>query len=90
MSRQTLWGAFATLVVLAASACSSEYRATSPKEVRALAGSPEAVTAREEAERNLRNIVEAYAEHTQLALGLVVVHDECIGGRARRWFDPDG
>ncbi|CAM5642479.1 hypothetical protein AB0N42_33515 [Streptomyces pseudogriseolus] len=90
MSRKTLWGAFATLMVLAASACSSEYRATSPKEVRALAGSPEAVAAREEAERNLRNIVETYAEHTPLALGLVVVHDECIGGRARRWLDPDG
>lgn len=60
------------------------------KEVRALAGSPEAVAAREEAERNLRNIVETYAEHTPLALGLVVVHDECIGGRARRWLDPDG
>ncbi|MEW2325409.1 hypothetical protein AB0926_30710 [Streptomyces griseoincarnatus] len=90
MSRKTLWGAFATLVVLAASACSSEHRATSPEEVRTLAGSPEAITARDEAERNLRNIVEAYAEHTQLALGLVVVNDECLGGRARRWLDPDG
>ncbi len=62
MSRQTLWGAFATLVVLAASACSSEHRATSPEEARTLAGSPEAVTAREEAERNLRNTVETYAD----------------------------
>lgn len=90
MSHKTLRGAFATLVVLAASACSSEHRATSPKEVRALAGSPEAVAAREQAERNLRNTVEAYAEHTQLALGLVVVNDECLGGQARRWLDPNG
>lgn len=90
MSHKTLWGVFATLVVLAASACSSEYRATSPETVRTLAGGPEAVAARERAERNLRATVEAYAEHTPLALGLVVVHDECLGGRARRWLDPDG
>ncbi len=55
-----------------------------------LAGSPEAVTARERAERSLRGTVEAYAEHTPLALGLVVVRDECLGGRARVWLDSNG
>ncbi|WP_405948032.1 hypothetical protein OG588_16985 [Streptomyces prunicolor] len=46
-ARKTLWGAVATVVVVAVSAYSAQSRATSPKEVRQLAGSAQALQARE-------------------------------------------
>ncbi|MFD5469960.1 hypothetical protein [Streptomyces sp. NPDC127105] len=70
------------------SACGSG--ATSPKELRRLAGSREAVGARERTEGRLRGVVRAYADRTELALGLVEVRDNCKGGAAKEWFFQDG
>ncbi|MGW0886366.1 hypothetical protein [Streptomyces sp. NPDC002671] len=78
------------VLVLAVSACSSQDRATSPKTVRKLAGSSEAVKARQTAEKRLRDVVRAYDERTPLTLGLVVVRNECFGGTARQWIDSNG
>ncbi|MFE7935558.1 hypothetical protein ACFU6S_43905 [Streptomyces sp. NPDC057456] len=89
-SRKTAWGAVAAIVVLALSACSSEHRAPSPEEVRELAGSTDAVQARQEAEKNLRDVVWAYADRTPLTLGLLVVRDTCLGGPAKQWIDSNG
>lgn len=89
-TRRTLWGAVATVAVLAVSACSAQSRATSPKEVRKLAGSAQALHAREETESRLRGVVRAYADHTPLTLGMVVVRDTCLGGKAKQLFDSNG
>ncbi|MDF3290160.1 hypothetical protein [Streptomyces silvisoli] len=70
------------------SACSSS--ATSPKEMRKLAGSSQAVQARQKTEKRLRDVAQAYADHTPLALRLVVVRDTCQGGAAKQWFFQDG
>ncbi|MEV7145511.1 hypothetical protein AB0O05_03340 [Streptomyces sp. NPDC093084] len=89
-ARRSAWGAFGTVVVLALSACSSQGRAASPKEVRELAGSAEAVQARQETEGHLRDVVRAYDDHTPLVLGMVVVRDTCLAGRGKQWFDSNG
>ena len=88
--RKTLWGAVATVVVVAVSACSAQGRATSPKEVRRLAGSAQALQARERTESRLRGVARAYAEDTPLALGMLVVRDTCRGGSAEQLFDSNG
>ncbi|MFC7863916.1 hypothetical protein ACOZGD_32280 [Streptomyces murinus] len=75
------------LLALAVSACSAEDREVPEKTVRKLAGSPEAVDARQESEAGLRDVVQAYAEHTPLKLGLVVVRDNCWGGTAKGWLE---
>ncbi|MGW3289423.1 hypothetical protein ACWDR3_32770 [Streptomyces sp. NPDC001002] len=80
----------ATVIVLALSACSSEGHAVSPKEVRKLAGSAEAVQARQKAEEHLRDVVRAYDDRTRLTLALVVVRDTCLAGRGKQWFDSNG
>ncbi|MGW3172640.1 hypothetical protein [Streptomyces sp. NPDC001153] len=87
---ETMWCSFLAVLVLAASACSSQDRATSPKTVRKLAGSSEAVRARQAEEKHLRDVVRAYAEQNPLTLGLVDVRDECFGGTARQWIDSNG
>ncbi|MGW1917769.1 hypothetical protein ACWCQS_45800 [Streptomyces sp. NPDC002076] len=89
-SRKTVWGTVATIVVLALSSCSSQDRATSPKEVRKLAGSTEAVEARQRAEGRLRDVVQAYSNHTPLRLGMLVLNDTCRGGAAKQWFGSNG
>lgn len=78
------------LLVLAVPACSAEYRATSPEEVRELAAGPPAREARKEVEDHFRTAVRAYDERTPLALGLVTVHDTCFGGAAKEWFFQTG
>jgi hypothetical protein len=83
-------GSLFTILVLAICGCSSKDRAISSEEVRALAGSPQAVEARDAAEQRLRAAVRAYADHTALNLRLVSVRDQCLGGEATRRFDPDG
>ncbi|MER6032185.1 hypothetical protein [Streptomyces sp. NPDC001851] len=75
------------LLALAVSACSAEDRAVPEKTVRKLAGSPEAVNARQKSEARLREVVQAYVENTPLKLGLVVVSDSCWGGTARGWLE---
>ncbi|WP_328885632.1 hypothetical protein [Streptomyces sp. NBC_00316] len=77
-------------LLLALSACSSQDRATGPKEVRELAGSTQARQSREAAEEPLRTMVRAYDENTPLTLGLVTVNDRCVGGAAKEWFFQTG
>lgn len=89
-SRKTVWGTVATIVVLSLAACSSQNRATSPKEVRKLAGGPDAVQARQTTESRLRDVVHAYADRTSLNFGMLVVRDTCLGGTAKQWFDSNG
>ncbi|MFF5408555.1 hypothetical protein ACFY8K_37640 [Streptomyces misionensis] len=74
-------------LALAVSACSAEDQPVPEKTVRKLAGSPEAVSARQKSEAGLREVVQAYAEHTPLKLGLVVVSDDCWGGTAKGWLE---
>ncbi|WP_406391049.1 hypothetical protein [Streptomyces sp. NBC_00887] len=78
------------LLVLAVPACSADERATSPEEVRELAGGTQAQEARKVAEDHLRTAVRAYDEDTPLVLGLTTVNDQCIGGAAKEWFFPTG
>ncbi|WP_129308990.1 hypothetical protein [Streptomyces sp. L2] len=85
-----MWGTVATIIVVALSACSSQVRATSPKEVRRLAGSAQAAQARQKTESRLRDVVHAYADRTPLKLGMLVLRDNCIGGRAKQWIDSNG
>ncbi|WP_189957000.1 hypothetical protein [Streptomyces alanosinicus] len=75
------------LLALAVPACSAVDRAVPEKTVRKLAGSPEAVKTRRRAEAGLREVVQAYVEHTPLKLGQVVVNDTCEGGTARGWLE---
>jgi hypothetical protein len=75
------------VLVLALGACG---RATSEKTVRKLAGSPEAVKARQEAESAVRSTIGAWDAETPLTLGLVVLEDVCIGGRSKEWFFQTG
>ncbi|MEU5771258.1 hypothetical protein ABZ782_35695 [Streptomyces asoensis] len=88
--RKTAWGAIAAAMVLTASACSAERRATSPEEVQKLAGSAVAEHARQESEKNLRDVVRAYDERTPLTLDLLVMRDTCLGGAAKQWIDSNG
>ncbi|MFJ2847784.1 hypothetical protein ACIPD2_40195 [Streptomyces griseofuscus] len=88
--KSTAKGGLALLLLLTLTACSSGNRAISPKEARRLAGSHQAVEARRQAEQRLRNVVGAYADHTRLILGLVVVRDACQTGLHRQAFFQDG
>ncbi|MFE9374715.1 hypothetical protein ACFYM2_33780 [Streptomyces sp. NPDC006711] len=78
------------LLVFALSACSSQDRATSPQEVRSLAGSSQALQSRKIAEGRLRATVNEYATHTPLTLGLVTLNDVCAGGKAKELFFQSG
>lgn len=78
-----------SVALLAVSACSQD-GATSPKTVRKLAGSAEAVKAREQEEQEIRNTITDWDAHTTLTLGLVTVDDSCMGGRAKELFSQDG
>ncbi|MGW1295282.1 hypothetical protein [Streptomyces sp. NPDC002533] len=78
---------FTIVLVLALTACG---RATSEKTVRRLAGSPDALKARQEAESAGRNIIAAWDAETPLTLGLVVLEDVCVGGSAPEWLFPTG
>ncbi|WP_275462337.1 hypothetical protein [Streptomyces noursei] len=84
------FGALSVLLIFALSACSSQNRATTPKEVRNLAGSPRAEEARKKAEKRLRSIVDAYDKKTPLTLALVTLEDVCSGGTAKQLFFPNG
>lgn len=64
--------------------------ATSEKTVRRLAGSPEALKARHEAELVSRDVIAVWEADTPLTLGLVVLEDVCFGGRAKELFLPTG
>ncbi|MFE7028829.1 hypothetical protein ACFU9Y_00855 [Streptomyces sp. NPDC057621] len=75
------------IVVLVLAACG---RATSAKTVHRLAGSPEAVKARQEAELATRNTIAVWDSDTPLTLGLVVLEDVCVGGKAKEWFFHTG
>ncbi|MGW2866496.1 hypothetical protein, partial [Streptomyces sp. NPDC001205] len=88
--RESASRALGILLVFALSACSPQARATSPQEVRELAGSPGAQQSRKTAEDRMRGIVNAYAKNTPLTLGLVAIHDVCAGGRAKELFFQDG
>ncbi|MFG2206766.1 hypothetical protein [Streptomyces sp. NPDC048638] len=85
-----LFGLVSVLLIFAVTACSSQNRATSPKEVRRLAGSRQAKEARDKAEERLRSIADAYDRKTPLALALVTVDDLCKGGAAKEWFFQTG
>lgn len=85
-----LFGILSLLLILTLSACSSQNRATSPKEVRKLAGSTQVQQSRQATEEHLRSIVHAYDKNTPLALGLITVNDMCTGGAAKDWFFPSG
>ncbi|MER5561176.1 hypothetical protein ABT071_21485 [Streptomyces sp. NPDC002506] len=88
--RETVTRALGVLLVFALSACSAEDQATSPQEVRKLAGSPQAQQSRRKTEDQLRATVNAYAKDTPLALSLVAVDDICAGGKARELLFHDG
>ncbi|MFI6469843.1 hypothetical protein ACIBL5_06195 [Streptomyces sp. NPDC050516] len=88
--RETVSRAHGLLLVFALSACSSQDKATSPQEVRTLAGSPQAQLSRKIAEDRMRGIVNAYAKDTPLALGLVAIHDVCAGGKAKELLFQTG
>ncbi|MGW1656347.1 hypothetical protein [Streptomyces atratus] len=83
-----LLGFLSLLLIL--SACSAQNRATSPKEVRNLAGSTQVQQSRKAAEEHLRSIVHAYDKNTALTPGFVTVNDMCVGGAAKEWFFPTG
>ncbi|MFE2974103.1 hypothetical protein [Streptomyces sp. NPDC059258] len=78
---------FTIVLVLVLAACG---RATSEKTVRKLAGSPEALKARQEAELASRDIIAAWDAETPLTLGLVTLEDVCVGGSAQEWLFPTG
>ncbi|MFH8403139.1 hypothetical protein ACH4E9_37880 [Streptomyces anulatus] len=65
-------------------------RATSERTVRKLAGSPEALKARQEAELASRDVIAVWDAETPLTLGLVVLEDVCVGGSAPEWLFPTG
>ncbi|MFI1190256.1 hypothetical protein [Streptomyces californicus] len=65
-------------------------RATSEKTVRKLAGSREALRARQEAESALRDVIAVWDAETPLTLGLVVLEDVCVGGSAPELFFSSG
>ncbi|MEU5540472.1 hypothetical protein [Streptomyces sp. NPDC020362] len=77
------------MALLAVSACSPD-SATSPKTVRKLAGSAEAVRTRKQVEQEMRKAIAYWDAHTPLKLGLVTLEDSCTGGRAKEWFFQDG
>ncbi len=78
---------FTVVLVLVLAACG---RATSEKTVRKLAGSPEALKARQEAELAGQDIIAVWGAETPLTLGLVVLEDVCVGGSAPEWLFPTG
>ncbi|WP_416964009.1 hypothetical protein [Streptomyces sp. Agncl-13] len=82
-------GAVCGVALLVVSACSQD-GAISPKKVRELAGSTEAVRAREQVEQGFRKTIAHWDAHTALTLGLVTVDDSCAGGQAKEWFFQDG
>ncbi|MFF2808803.1 hypothetical protein ACFVT2_16810 [Streptomyces sp. NPDC058000] len=84
------FGALSVLLIFVLTACSSQNRATTPKEVRDLAGSPQAEEARKKTEKRLRSIVDAYDKKTPLTLALVTLEDVCSGGTAKQLFFPNG
>lgn len=75
------------VLILPLAACG---RATSEKTVRELAGSAEAVKARQEAETGIRDVIATWDTDTPLTLGLVAVEDVCVGGQAKEWFFSSG
>ncbi|SHN08553.1 hypothetical protein [Streptomyces yunnanensis] len=85
-----LLGLLSVLLVFALSACSSQNRATSPKEVRRLAGGAQVEESRKRVEKHLRDIADAYDKKTPLALALVTVGDICTGGTAKEWLYQNG
>ncbi|MGW6144789.1 hypothetical protein [Streptomyces sp. NPDC055140] len=85
--RRALALPLSVILVLVLAACGS---ATSEKTVRRLAGSPEAVKARQEAESASRDTIAAWDAKTPLTLGLVVLEDSCAGGQAKEWFFQTG
>jgi hypothetical protein len=88
--KSTAKGGLAVLLLLALTACSSGNRAVSPKVARTLAGSRQATEARQQAEQKLRKVIQAYADHTRLSLGLVAVQDTCQTGLRKQAFFQDG
>ncbi|MEU1414935.1 hypothetical protein [Streptomyces sp. NPDC005731] len=85
--RRALLAPVGLALLLAAAGCD---RGTSPKTVRKLAGSENAVHARRQAESEMRSIIAAWNEHTPLTLGLVTLYDGCGGGKAKEWFFASG
>lgn len=85
--RRVLFIPLSVVLVLALAACG---RATSEKTVRRLAGNPEAVKARQEAESASRDTIAVWDTDTPLRLGLVVLEDACAGGQAKEWFFQTG
>ncbi|MGW3568189.1 hypothetical protein ACWDSL_30795 [Streptomyces sp. NPDC000941] len=69
--------------------CSAGDRAVSLDETRKFAGSPKAVQARQEAEKQLVGIVRTYDKETPLTLALVVVKDYCKGAAGGMWPSDD-
>ncbi|MEU5540459.1 hypothetical protein [Streptomyces sp. NPDC020362] len=89
-SRKTVWGTVVGTVVFAVSGCSSQDRATSPEEVRKLAGSAQAAHGRQRTQDRLRDVVQTYAKDTPLGPGMVVIRDTCFGGAAKQWLESNG
>jgi hypothetical protein len=81
--------ALSLILILTVVACSRS-GATSEKTARKLAGSPQAVKARQDAEASMRKAIASWNTHTPLTLGLITVDDVCIRGKAREWFFSSG
>ncbi|MFG3370612.1 hypothetical protein ACIPWY_38770 [Streptomyces sp. NPDC090032] len=85
--RRVLFLPLGVILMLVLASCG---RATSEKTVHRLAGSPEAVRARQAAGSATRDVIAAWDTDTPLTLGLVVVEDSCAGGQAPELFFPSG
>lgn len=75
--------------MLGVTSCSSGDRAISSEDLRKLAGSPKAVRARQEAEKRLMEVIQAYDKDTPLTLELVTVNDGCTPGSGGMWPSGD-
>ncbi|MCX4486611.1 hypothetical protein OG890_22180 [Streptomyces anulatus] len=85
--RRVIGFPFTVVLMLVLAVCG---RATSERTVRKLAGSPEALKARQEAELASRDVIAVWAAETPLRLGLVLLEDVCVGGSATELFLPTG
>ncbi len=83
---KTMSGTLFAVALFALSACSSPDRAVGAKELRKLGDSGKAVQARQQTEKRLRDVAQAYGDRAPLSLGLVVVHDTCEPGSGPGWF----
>ncbi|MFJ8314055.1 MULTISPECIES: hypothetical protein [unclassified Streptomyces] len=82
-------GTLVSLLLVALSACSSG-RAVNPNEARGLAGSNEAMKVRQQEEKRLRDVAQAYTHDMPLTLALITVSDTCKVGLKNQPFFQSG